>query len=167
MTLQNRSIWFIIFSLLAVAPAIVSAQQIVVTVDQDSADATRVQVENAVIGGLFDAGYIVWSDAPQGFLSGGISGDNHNPLQVEYAAVRYARESGAQYLIQIRLAPAEMVFDEMIHYTVIDVVRPRVIESASFHGSEILLNGDADRNAQLLGAHISAGADDVIREYEQ
>lgn len=146
--------------------ATVGAQQVVVTVAQDGeAGQFRGLVEGAVIGELFDAGFIVWSDVPQGFIAANGSADDRLPVQMEYSAVRYAREDGADYLVQVRMADAEHQLERSVSFSVIDVQRPRVLlnhrlQPDDFHRA----NGDLRRTASRLAAMIGDQAADAIRQ---
>ncbi|MFW5800450.1 MAG: hypothetical protein ACOCVC_00340 [Spirochaeta sp.] len=151
------------------AAAAAFAQQVVVTVDQDGETSPmREYVEDAVIGGLFDAGYIVWSDNPHGFLGTDGSGDNRIPLQMEYAAVRYARENGADILVQVRVPSADFEMENPAHFAVIDIHGPSVLISDSMQGEEYR-NSDMDlrKSSLKLGRLIAEQVHAEIRRDQQ
>ncbi|GAB6090037.1 hypothetical protein JCM12856_16300 [Spirochaeta dissipatitropha] len=120
------------------------------TVDQEAAgDQLRGMVENAVIGEFFDRGFIVWSDVPQGFLAAAGNPDGRLPAMMEYAAVRFARQDGADYLVQIKLPPVGELLKSEVVYSLTDVRQPRVLFSGSIQGTDLGNENNDARNVAL------------------
>ncbi len=151
----------ILFLLAGVAYA-VPAQQVVVSIDhQDIAVAGF--VEAAVLDVLFDGGMIVWSDVPQGFLSGNKVSDQRVPVSMEYQDVQRARQAGADFLVQIRMPAAGSEFEAETRYSLISVAEPQILFSDKIDGKTLLRASDTrDEAAARLGMAIGQAVYSVI-----